>query len=190
MEITANTLSLRSVNDRYPSPSFPPLHYSKLNLLHSKTSFATSAFSRDIFFESYEFTDTTGEYIHGFLCKLPIKPIAAIFKNLKRVIQLTISLQDASHEQPEITFEFLLDNGIRKIHQFFYQDDVSLRVTFDENEISQLTAEPKIFSRLLEHIQHSHEVSIEINDNGFRLKSFHVAAPHASMDSAKNRYMT
>jgi hypothetical protein len=47
-------------------------------------------------------------------------------------------------------------------------------VAFDESTVSQIKADPKVFTQLLDHIHMSTEISIEVNCNSFKARSHHA----------------
>ena len=147
----------------------------------SKTVFSSLRFHRSDIFTVFEFN---GDEI--FLCKVPIKPIAQIIKNSKKIERLEISIDVSDPLRNEVAFEFVSELGTKKTHRFYFQDTETLNAVFPENDYSLIIADPKLFLRLLDHIRHSIEIIIEVSSTSFRIKSFH----QASNKQNQHRYMT
>ena len=111
--------------------------------------------------------------LNTFCCKVPIKPLGYIFKNLKAISTLTITVQTSNGNRHELIFEMLCTTGVVRKHKFGYSDCDLMTAVFDEEIASHLRCAPKVFGSMLDHFYHCAELSIEASPSGFRVKSYH-----------------
>jgi hypothetical protein len=111
--------------------------------------------------------------LNNFCCKVPIKPLEKIFKNLKAISTLTLTVQTTNGNRHELIFEMACTGGMTRKHRFGYSDCDLMTAVFDEEVASHLRCAPKVFVSLLDHFYHSAELSIEASPSGFRVKSYH-----------------
>jgi hypothetical protein len=107
-----------------------------------------------------------------FSCKIPIKPVHTIFRNLKSMRKLTITSSIESGEHG-LTFQFLYINGIKRSHRFVIQESGIVRALFDEESASYLQSEPKVFMQLFHHVHQSSEIAVEAFAEEFHMRSYH-----------------
>ena len=113
----------------------------------------------------------------SFSCKLSVKPICAILKNLRNVLYLIIRAETIGSEH-DLVFEARYGNGLKRTHRFSYQDCDIISALFDEDTSSYLQSEPKVFTQLLDHIYQSPEIIVDASSNTFRVRSFHSEQLH------------
>eukprot|EP01038_Epipyxis_sp_PR26KG_P006974 gene6974-9534_t len=144
------------------------------SLNSTKSAFSSVELTQD-FFDDYFIAEDIGSSTKSFTGQLSVKLLCTIFRNMKNVISLNISaIQQLSNH--ELIFEFILNNGIKRIHKFQYQDCEIMNAVFNNGEdtaVSSMQASPKVFIQLLDHIHQSHEVLIEVAPGRFIIKSFH-----------------
>lgn len=148
LEIENNTLYLRSLND-------------------AKSAFALVKFDKD-FFDYIQSVDGK-----NFCCKVQLKVLCSMMKNIRNVKSLKVRAQiiDSEHE---LVFEMSMASSLKRTYRFLYSDCDIISVAFDDESASQIKADPKVFIKLLEHIHLSQEISIIADENTFKIKSFHA----------------
>ena len=110
-----------------------------------------------------------------FSCKVAVRPVCLIFKNVKGVRSITISAKKVGIEH-ELVFHFMLPNSISKRYRFRYQECEVLTPTFDEddpeNPISYVQAKPGVFYQMLQLLNNAPEVQITATHNLFSIRSY------------------
>jgi hypothetical protein len=81
--------------------------------------------------------------------------------------------QTATGGEHDLTFEFLLQNGIIRRFQFIYMDCQIVNPIFQEEDCSFVQMKPKIMIHLLEHIHKSPEIIITATPTTFTVHSYH-----------------
>lgn len=74
----------------------------------------------------------------------------------------------------DLTFEFLLHNGIIRRFQFIYMDCEIVNPIFQEDECSFVQVKPKIMIQLLEHLHRSPEIIVTASPMAFSVHSYHA----------------
>lgn len=106
--------------------------------------------------------------------KLNVKPINAIMRNLKKVVSLSIYTENGPDGHNKIVFKMTNETEMTRTNKFNYQDEEIVSASFDEEASSGLKIEPKVFSKLLEHLHQTNgEIEVLASLNLFRVKSFH-----------------
>lgn len=112
----------------------------------------------------------------SFTCKVPIRPITQLFKNLKQIRHLTLFANQRNSEH-FLTFEWSFFNGISKINAFHFMDSEVLNAIFDENSCSFVKMKPKLMIQLFEHLSLASKLQGEVlliaSASNFSVKSYH-----------------
>jgi hypothetical protein len=152
-----------------------------------KNAFSSIEFDKDRIFDTFKYSGR--EHESTLVCKVYSKSLSHLFKNVKKVIHLNISIDDSDDSRPELVFEFMYESNILKTDRMNYQDVEFLNPIFDEDVCSRVNSEPTVFIRLFDHVKHSLEVIVEVSSTSFRLKSFHQQIS-STASSNKATYMT
>lgn len=105
---------------------------------------------------------------------------------MKNIRNIGISaVQDGCDHEIIIQMQTL--SGIIRKHRFKYLDCDVMNAIFDDSECSLLTAKPKVFTQLVEHIYQSPEVLVETNSSVFMIRTYRKADTLAQWDG--KRYM-
>lgn len=142
-----------------------------------KSAFVGIEFQESYFIDIQRSVDT-------FSCKLNVKPVCAILKNIKNINGMSIRSVVTGSEH-ELIFEVRVTNGMIRTHKFSYQDSDMINALFDEDSASFLQSEPKVFIQLFEHMYQSPEVIIGASEHNFTVRSF-----HSDKNSDTKRHLT
>jgi hypothetical protein len=132
----------------------------------AKSAFVSIEFDEH-FFADAVFPSTS------FSCRVPARPICAIFANTKNVDHIRMRTEKPDSSALYLVFEQVMFNKITRTHRFTYQECEILNVVFDEGEAHLLQCLPKTFAKLLGHLHNAPELSIEASPTMFAVSSFH-----------------
>lgn len=136
-------------------------------LNEAKTSFASVELTSN-FFEAFE--------VYGssyFTCKVPLRPLCAICKSSRGLQMTQIHAERTAEGENLLVVDLVGINGVRRTHSFPFSDCEIISATFDDEGVSSLRADSKIFGQLLEHLYKSPEIAIEATKESFKLRSYH-----------------
>ena len=153
--IPSKTLTLRFVND-------------------AKTSFVAFEYKEE-FFESFSVALSEGVTV-----KLKLKSCLAVFRNLRIIERLEISLVKIGSSKHVVIFRAECQGQVTKTHQFYFEDAEALDPQFDRETKHQIRARPKLLLEALKHIHGTDEIEITANA-GLELK---VTSQHHNMKTS------
>jgi hypothetical protein len=102
-----------------------------------------------------------------------------MFKNLKPIKSLTISAVKKSARDSDffLSFEWVLNNGIIRTNNFFYEDCEIMNAIFDDSDdhCSFIKIRSKLMLQLLEHLSHSrsYEILLTPSSSSFSVHSYY-----------------
>lgn len=147
----------------------------------SKTSSSSINLYKDSIFSKYECNVPT------LVCKVPTKPLANMLKNIKKLTQLDIFIENPSvTHMHEVSFVLASEHLIVKTHRYFYQDAEPLHAVFHDEGCAWVSTVPKTLLTLFDYMKLAVEVTVQLSCSEFRVRSYQ----QQSANSTLHRYMT
>ena len=150
----------------------------------AKTAYASVEFSNRFFNISNGVQMREG--LDCFSCKVSLKQLCSVCKNLRHVEVLTIRAERI----PGGAFDLVLEmrsagTGIVCTHRFKYSDCDVLSAIFDDEGASTLKCPHKIFDQVLNNVYQSPEIAITASHSEFKVRSHHSPANEAQSGEIK-----
>jgi len=144
----------------------------------AKTSFVSFEFRKD-FFEDFAVMNP-----NGLTALIKIRNCLAVFRSIKTMETLTLSLMRVGGTRYVVVFRATCDHSITKTHQFYFEDTEVVDPLFDRDSVlHRVRARPKLLIEALRHIHGAHEISFEAT-SGIELK---IASQHHHQLSNQDR---
>jgi len=154
LEVENNVLTLRALND-------------------AKTAYASVEFDDHFFHEGVSVGG--GEDAETFACKVSLKQLCSVCKNLRHVEKLTIRAEKIGKTFDLVLEMLAADTGIVRTHRFKYSDCDVLSAIFDDEGASSLKAPNKVFEQFMGNMYQSPEIAVIPGRDEFVVRSHHSA---------------
>ena len=152
LEATSEVLTLRALND-------------------AKTAYAHVDLDARFFNSSNGLI--LGDDLEGFTCKVQLRPLCAVCKNLRNVELLTLRAERLADTYDLVLEMKTTETGIMRTHRFKYNDCEVLSAIFDDESMSSLKSSHKIFDQILSNMFQSPEIAISPTQTDFKVRSHH-----------------
>ena len=157
------------------------------SLNDTKSVFITIEFNH-IFWGAQNISHPEEDFV-TFSCKLLIKAISTIFKNIKKIQNINIYQRNINNTEEQMVFEIALIDGVKRSYYFTYQECEILNAICDGHNSTSLQTQPKVFTELIDYLHQSPEILIDASKTSFSLKSSYPLGGRAN-DDTRRYYIT